>query len=105
MTKKTNAKKRLHINLPDDTLNYVDYFRKQNRFDLSRCEFIEQACNAYIAQLNGDYRGNDYMIIALNKNSEELIALRQAQETNSNILKNGFATLFALTQTDEESSG
>lgn len=76
----------------------LDYYRKNLDTDgVSRAVFVERAIEAYVRQLNQDYRGDDIVVHRLNQVLEEIKVLHSEMNVNNLVLNNGFDTLFNLT--------
>lgn len=91
------AKGQFKVTLPEDLINRVDYYRKQNpKRDLSRAQFTEFALEAYIKFLHGDYSGDDRVINLLNQLIEENKLLQDLIKVNTEVTKDGLSTMYNL---------
>lgn len=93
------AKKQLKVTVPDSTITMIDHYRTSISDDgVSRAVFVENAIDAYVREINRDYRGNDLVIHRVNQILEEIKLLSSEVDINNQILQNGFDTLFNLTK-------
>lgn len=93
------AKKQLKVTVPDSTIAMIDHYRTSiSDNGVSRAVFVENAIDAYVREINRDYRGNDLVVHRVNQILEEIKLLSSEVEVNNNILQNGFDTLFNLTK-------
>ena len=93
------AKKQLKVTVPDSTIAMFDHYRTSISDDgVSRAVFVENAIDAYVREINRDYRGNDLVIHRVNQILEEIKLLSSEVDINNQILQNGFDTLFNLTK-------
>ncbi len=93
------AKKQLKVTVPDSTIAMIDHYRTSISDDgVSRAVFVENAIDAYVREINRDYRGNDLVIHRVNQILEEIKLLSSEVDINNQILQNGFDTLFNLTK-------
>lgn len=93
------AKKQLKVTVPDSTIAMIDHYRTSiSDNGVSRAVFVENAIDAYVREINRDYRGNDLVVHRVNQILEELKLLSSEVDVNNSILQNGFDTLFNLTK-------
>ncbi len=93
------AKKQLKVTVPDSTIAMIDHYRTSiSDNGVSRAVFVENAIDAYVREINRDYRGNDLVIHRVNQILEEIKLLSSEVDINNQILQNGFDTLFNLTK-------
>lgn len=93
------AKKQLKVTVPAPTLDAIDYYRTNvSNEGVSRAVFIEMAVDAFVREINKDYRGNDLVIHRINQMLEETKVLSSEIAVNNAIMQNGFDTLFNLTK-------
>ena len=93
------AKKQLKVTVPDSTITMIDHYCTSISDDgVSRAVFVENAIDAYVREINRDYRGNDLVIHRVNQILEEIKLLSSEVDINNQILQNGFDTLFNLTK-------
>ena len=93
------AKKQLKVTVPDSTIAMIDHYRTSISDDgVSRAVFVENAIDAYVREINRDYRGNDLVIHRVNQILGEIKLLSSEVDINNQILQNGFDTLFNLTK-------
>lgn len=93
------AKKQLKVTVPDSTIAMIDHYRTSiSDNGVSRAVFVENAIDAYVREINRDYRGNDLVVHRVNQILEEIKLLTSEVDVNNQILQNGFDTLFNLTK-------
>lgn len=93
------AKKQLKVTVPDSTIAMIDHYRTSiSDNGVSRAVFVENAIDAYVREINRDYRGNDLVVHRVNQILEEIKLLTSEVDINNQILQNGFDTLFNLTK-------
>lgn len=93
------AKKQLKVTVPDSTIAMIDHYRTSiSDKGVSRAVFVENAIDAYVREINRDYRGNDLVVHRVNQILEEIKLLSSEVDVNNSILQNGFDTLFNLTK-------